>query len=83
MNERTNNQRDNRAVELQGDSPELIAFVLLKNIIQMEQARNRKSDFDKVWLLGTYAECLSAVKGDKPAASASARKPAAAAAKRK
>jgi hypothetical protein len=59
-------QRDNtpRAVELMGDSPELIAFVILKSIIQVEQARDRNVVLDKEWLLSNYADCLAAVKGE-------------------
>ncbi|EAB6718155.1 hypothetical protein C9W97_24575 [Salmonella enterica subsp. enterica serovar Enteritidis] len=57
-------QRDNRAVELQGDSPELIAFVLLKNIIQVEKAARRDAVYEKEWLLSTYSECLAAVRGE-------------------
>jgi hypothetical protein len=59
-------QRDNtpRAVELMGDSPELIAFVILKSIIQVEQARDRNAILDKEWLLSNYADCLAAVKGE-------------------
>jgi hypothetical protein len=60
-----------RGVELEGDSPELIAFVLLKNIVQIEQSKQNVAVFDKAWLLDTYAECLAAVHGKRaPAAPA-------------
>jgi hypothetical protein len=58
-------QKDTRAVELVGDSPELIAFVILKSIIQVTQARDRQVVFDKEWLLSNYAECLETVRGNR------------------
>jgi hypothetical protein len=58
-------QKDTRAVELVGDSPELIAFVILKSIIQVTQARDRQAVFDKEWLLSNYAECLDTVRGNR------------------
>jgi hypothetical protein len=50
-------------VDISGDSPELIAFVLLKSIVQVEQSRQQPHVFEKDWLLDTYAECLEAVHG--------------------
>lgn len=50
-------------VDISGDSPELIAFVLLKSIVQVEQSRQQPHVFEKEWLLDTYAECLEAVQG--------------------
>lgn|GEM_PF-5223105 len=50
-------------VDITGDSPELIAFVLLKSIVQVEQSRQEPHVFEKAWLLDTYAECLEAVQG--------------------
>jgi hypothetical protein len=50
-------------VDISGDSPELIAFVLLKSIVQVEQSRQQPHVFEKDWLLDTYAECLAAVQG--------------------
>jgi hypothetical protein len=50
-------------VDISGDSPELIAFVLLKSIVQVEQSRQQPHVFEKDWLLDTYAECLDAVHG--------------------
>lgn len=50
-------------VDISGDSPELIAFVLLKSIVQVEQSRQQQHVFEKDWLLDTYAECLDAVQG--------------------
>ena len=70
-----------RGVELEGDSPELIAFVLLKNIVQLEQSKQNAAVFDKAWLLDTYSECLDAVQGRRTAPAAPA--PAAAARRRK
>lgn len=77
-----------RGVELEGDSPELIAFVLLKNIVQLEQSKQNAAVFDKAWLLDTYSECLDAVQGRRtapaPARAAAPRAPApATAAKRR
>lgn len=57
-----------RAVELVGDSPELIAFAMLRSIIQVQQVREKDAVLDKAWLLENYAECLAVVKGEKPAA---------------
>jgi hypothetical protein len=56
-----------RAISLVGDSPELIAFSLLRSIAQMEQKPSGQRD--REWLLDSYAECLSAVRGERPAAS--------------
>lgn len=57
-------------VDISGDSPELIAFVLLKSIVQVEQSRQQPHVFEKDWLLDTYAECLEAVHGKRtPSAS--------------
>jgi hypothetical protein len=55
-------------VDISGDSPELIAFVLLKSIVQVEQSRQEPHVFEKDWLLDTYAECLVAVQGKRPPA---------------
>lgn len=62
-------QQDNatgtRSVDLNGDSPELIAFALLRTIAQIEQQEAGKdlSRFNREWLLDAYAECLEAVQG--------------------
>jgi hypothetical protein len=63
-------------VDISGDSPELIAFVLLKSIVQVEQSRQQPHVFEKEWLLDTYAECLEAVHGKRtPSAPDAAAKP--------
>lgn len=56
-----------RPVDLAGDSPELIAFALLRYLAQLEQQDGGKT-FDRAWMLDAYAECLEAVQGKrKPA----------------
>ena len=59
-----------RPVNLQGDSPEVVAFALLRYLAQLEQGTARQTGvvFDRDWLLDAYADCLAAVKGDRPAA---------------
>jgi hypothetical protein len=59
-----------RPVNLQGDSPEVVAFALLRYLAQLEQGSARQTGvvFDREWLLDAYADCLAAVKGDRPAA---------------
>jgi hypothetical protein len=52
-----------RPVDLAGDSPELVAFALLRYLAQVEQAAVPKPQFDREWLLDAYAVCLDAVKG--------------------
>lgn len=51
-----------RPIDLAGDSPELIAFALLRYLAQIE---NQDDDikFDRDWMLDAYAECLEAVNG--------------------
>lgn len=60
-------------VDISGDSPELIAFVLLKSIVQVEQSRQQPHVFEKDWLLDTYAECLAAVQGKRAPSEAGAK----------
>lgn len=60
-------------VDISGDSPELIAFVLLKSIVQVEQSRQQAHVFEKDWLLDTYAECLAAVQGKRVPADPAAK----------
>ena len=60
-------------VDISGDSPELIAFVLLKSIVQVEQSRQEAHVFEKDWLLDTYAECLAAVHGKRVPAEPAAK----------
>jgi hypothetical protein len=52
-----------RPIELTGDSPELVALFLLRQVAQMEQRAMGREAFDRAWLLDTYAECLSVVRG--------------------
>jgi hypothetical protein len=56
-----------RPIDLAGDSPELVAFALLRHLAQLEEraARNDLSRFDRTWLLDAYAECLAAVRGER------------------
>ena len=63
-----------RPVSLQGDSPEVVAFALLRYLAQLEQGRARETGvvFNREWLLDAYADCLAAVKGDRPAAAGEA-----------
>lgn len=51
-----------KAVDLAGDSPELIAFALLRYLAQLEQ-QNDDVVFDRAWMLDAYAECLEAAQG--------------------
>ncbi len=58
-----------RPVNLEGDSPEVVAFALLRYLAQLEQGSARETGvvFDREWLLDAYADCLAAVKGDRRA----------------
>ena len=60
-------EASSRPVNLQGDSPEVVAFALLRYLAQLEQAQARDTGvvFDRDWLLDAYAECLDAVKGSR------------------
>jgi hypothetical protein len=59
-----------------GDSPEQVAYKLLETIADVERKllrfaieRDRSPGWtiaDKEWILGTYADCLRAVKGRRP-----------------
>lgn len=67
-----------RPIDLHGDSPQLIAFALLRYLAQLEQQGGRDT-FDRAWMLDAYAECLEAVNGKREivraaAASAPGRK---------
>ncbi|MFZ2868636.1 hypothetical protein [Zavarzinia sp.] len=59
----------NRPLDLTGDSPELVAFGLLRYLAQIEQQEARQSStaktFDRKWMLDAYAECLEAAKGQR------------------
>ncbi|MGO4706848.1 hypothetical protein AB4072_13850 [Microvirga sp. 2MCAF38] len=61
-----------RTVNLEGDSPELVAFALLRNVVQVEQAHANQTGvvFDRDWLLDAYADCLEAVRGGRVKAAA-------------
>src|SRR5918995_7021729 len=63
-----------RPVNLEGDSPEVVAFALLRYLAQLEQGTARQTGvvFDREWLLDAYADCLAAVKGDRRAAASGA-----------
>ncbi len=67
-----------RPVSLEGDSPEVVAFALLRYLAQLEQPLARQSGvvFDREWLLDAYADCLAAVKGERVAAAGGADEPA-------
>ncbi|MEP0315122.1 hypothetical protein [Hyphomonas sp.] len=55
-----------RPIDLAGDSPELIAFALLRYLAQIEQ-QDDAIEFDRAWMLDAYAECLEAVAGKRKA----------------
>lgn len=59
----------NRPLDLTGDSPELVAFGLLRYLAQIEQQESRSAGlprvFDRKWMLDAYAECLEAAKGQR------------------
>jgi hypothetical protein len=68
-----------RPVNLEGDSPELVAFALLRYLAQLEQGRAKETGvvFDRDWMLDAYADCLAAVKGERtPSADAGQLAPA-------
>jgi hypothetical protein len=52
-----------RAIDLIGDSPELVALGLLRQLAQIEHPAQNPSQLDRKWLLDAYAECLEAVQG--------------------
>lgn len=56
-----------RFVSLAGDSPELVAFALLRYLAQLEEQAwdTKRPDFDRAWLLDAYAACLEAVRGER------------------
>lgn len=56
-----------RPVNLEGDSPEIVAFALLRYLAQLEQGRAHQTGvvFDREWLLEAYADCLATVKGER------------------
>ena len=56
-----------RPVDLSGDSPEIIAFALLRYLAQIEQqlTGSNRPVFDRTWMLDAYAECLEAVRGER------------------
>ena len=70
-----------RPIDLAGDSPELIAFALLRYLAQLEQQEGRDT-FDRAWMLDAYAECLEAVNGKRQIGAQRAAAPRAAGKKR-
>ncbi len=65
-----------KPIELVGDSAEIVALALLRQVAQVED--KSVLEIDRAWLLDTYAECLTAVRGDRatkatPAASKARR----------
>jgi hypothetical protein len=67
-------EASSRPVNLEGDSPEVVAFALLRYLAQLEQAQMRETEvvFDRDWLLDAYADCLDAVKGNRAPSEGSA-----------
>jgi len=59
-----------KPIELIGDSPEIVALALLRQVAQVED--KSVLEIDRAWLLDTYAECLAAVRGDRAAKAAKA-----------
>lgn len=59
-----------RVIELVGDSPEIVALALLRQLAQLEQQEldPTQVNFDRNWLLNAYAECLTAVRGERQVA---------------
>ncbi len=58
-----------------GDSPELVALALLERIAHregrhFEAAPQQGSTADRQWILDTYFDCLSAVRGHRTKATA-------------
>jgi hypothetical protein len=66
-------------IELVGDSPEIVALALLRQLAQLEQQEldPTQVSFDRNWLLNAYAECLAAVRGLRQAPAQAAAHPAA------
>jgi hypothetical protein len=62
-----NNGSATRVIELVGDSPEIVALALLRQLAQLEQQETNpaRANFDRSWLLNAYAECLVAVRGQR------------------
>lgn len=56
-----------KAIDLTGDSPEIVALALLRQLAQLEQQRSSASRpaLDRKWVLDAYAECLAAVRGER------------------
>lgn len=68
-----------KPIELIGDSAEIVALALLRQVAQVED--KSVLEIDRAWLLDTYAECLTAVRGDRATKAAKAT-PAASKARR-
>lgn len=54
-----------RLMELVGDSPELVALGLVRQLVQLEQQDPNGAEISRGWLLDAYAECLTTVKGER------------------
>ena len=54
-----------KPIELVGDSPEIVALALLRQVAQVED--KSVMEIDRGWLLDTYSECLAAVRGERSA----------------
>lgn len=56
---------NSRPLDLIGDSPEIVAFGLLRYVAQVEQRSGTPLTVNRAWVLDAYAECLEAVKGNR------------------
>ena len=55
-----------RVIELVGDSVEIVALALLRQVAQLEQRDSPGGEeFDRKWLLDAYAECLASARGER------------------
>lgn len=64
LDPKQNGSSPSRVVDLAGDSPELVAFALLRYLAQIEQ-QTPGTNFDRDWMLDAYSECLEAAKGQR------------------
>ncbi len=54
-----------RTIDLTGDSAEIVALALLRQVAQLEGKTTGAIEPDRKWLLDTYAECLAAARGER------------------
>lgn len=57
---------DNTTVHFGENSPEQVAYKLMRDIVAAEDrsfGASKANRIDRKWLLDTYGECLQAVKG--------------------